>query len=270
MIISTRFSQLAFAFLQVARCLETGPQTILGPTIYPDIKVKEASAADAATISNITIEAFKALPHFHYFRQYFDLYPHDAFDCLKAVLNEALTWPNVTGYLGVVPAIESPHEDVAVSAAVWLLPASAETVAPIMLDAITLVEMPQSDIICRNRDVNRTRAADFMRQNNKAEQRYLNDVYPEEQQLYLSSLATLPAYQGHDIAGHLLRKGLNLIDDVPSYSWPRELYATLMATKMGEPLYFENGYESIKNITIYALDTKEEFVFDVMVKQLRP
>merc|ERR1711939_558307 len=117
------------AFLWVARCLETGPQTILGPTTYPDIKVKEASAADAATISNITTGAFKALPHFRYFRQYFDLYPHDASDCLKAVLNEALTWPNVTGYLGVVPAIEPPHEDVAVSAAVWLLPASVRVSA---------------------------------------------------------------------------------------------------------------------------------------------
>lgn len=57
------------------------------------------------------------------------------------------------------------------------------------------------------------------------------------------------ALQGHDIAGHLLRKGLGMAHKIPRHRLPNSLFATLIATQMGEPLDRENGYRLI-NIMI--------------------
>jgi ribosomal protein S18 acetylase RimI-like enzyme len=260
---------IAFASLPLSPTALVG-QVALELPLYPDIKVREATVADAAIISNITIEAFSEVPYFRYFRQFFKQYPHDAFNCLEGQLRRILTRPNVTGHIAFAPAIEPPHRQIPVSAAVWTLSETVNVVDSDFLVAAPFVGLARTDQVCKNRDVNKTRAIDFFEQFQRLHQRYLDDVYPLEQQLYLASIATLPAYQGHDIAGHVLRRGLAMVNDTPSDRLPDKLYATLTATPMGEPLYRDNGYESIKNITIRTLDDEERFRFDVMVQQLRP
>lgn len=168
-----------------------------------------------------------------------------------------------------MPANKPPHEEIPVSAALWTIPdalgrSPSDTPAP-------LGPLLQSDNpSCPHRDHNLTRTLDAERQFQLQKQRYLDDLYPQQQQMYLESIATLPAYQGHDLAGDVLRKGLSMVHTVPDHRLPSSLYATLIATPAGEPLYWDNAYSSIANMTIYALDSDEEFRFDVMIKQLRP
>lgn len=252
---------VAFAALPLAIAVVDGNQLPL----FPQIEVRRASSADAAIITNITIAAFRDLASFRYVRQFYDQYPQDTFDCLHAEVLKELDRPerDVVGHLGLVPANEESHEKTAVSASLWKLPRSSSS--PGMAEALINTFFNDE---CKNRDLNLTRAVDAQRQLVREKQRYLDDVYPEDQQLYLGSIGTIPAYQGHDIAGHVLRAGLAMVDN-DAYKH-RSLYATLMATPAGEPLYRENGFTSIKNISIRALDNYGPFRFDVMVKQLRP
>jgi hypothetical protein len=167
-------------------------------------------------------------------------------------------------HIGMVAAHEAPHEMTAVSASLWEL-FTPDSTPVAKVSVIELLTFPHG--ACQLRDFNQTRAVDAQRQMDQAKQHYLDDDYPQSQQAYLASIGTLPAYQGHDIAGHVLRQGLRTIMEDPQS--PTPLFATLLATPAGEPLYFENGYRSIENVTIYALDKEQSFVFDVMVKQLR-
>lgn len=265
---------LTLVTVTLAASAAKSPQRPLELPLASQVEVRRATSSDSAVFSSIIIAAFKDAPEFKYVHQFFDEYPHDQFDCLNDLLKDALSWPAVMAHLGLVRANEPPRDTVAVSAALWILPdsmrndssAAASSTNPIS----QLNTLSVTIEACKNRDINETRALDYIRQFDGLTKRYLDDVYPEDRQLYLNVIGTLPAYQGHDIAGHLLREGLRSVDDVPDDKLPEALYATLSATVAGEPLYRDNSYTSIKNITIHALDGIGDFRFDIMVKQLRP
>lgn len=238
-----------------------------------DVEVRRATSADAEIFANITIAAFQEAPVWKYLHQFQDQYPHDTYDCLVEILQDGLAWPNIMAHLGFVASHEPPHEKVAVSAALWKLPKSLRKdtfsdMAPgaALLDGYRLL----TDNNCWTRDLNMTRAVDYNRHFKEDVQQPLDRLYPATQQLVLHLLGTLPAYQGQDIAGHLLRKGLTVPDSIPDENLPKALYATLAASTDGEPLYAENGYESIKNVTFTFLDGLGSDRFDIMAKRLRP
>lgn len=238
-----------------------------------EVEVRRATAADAEIFANITIAAFQESAIWKYLHQFQDQYPHDTYDCFVGMLRDGLSWPAIMAHLGFVASDDPPHDKIAVSAALWNLPkslrkdASPSDMAPgvSLLGGYGLLADK-----CRNRDFNVTRALDYSDKFDKYVDGPLGRLYPPRQQLLLQSIGTLPAYQGHDIAGHLLRKGLTTPDDIPDDKLPKALYATLAATTDGEPLYAENGYESFKNVTIHFLDGLGSERYDIMAKQLRP
>lgn len=141
--------------------------------------------------------------------------------------------------------------------------------------------LQRGDDACANRrDLNVTRAVAFQRRFEAEQKRWLDDRIPTRRQLYLDILATQPMYQGRDIAGELLREGIRdatargscegeAVDAGRKANGDDEaLWATLIATDAGEPLYSENRFQSRANITIKALDGDEKFRYDVMVRRL--
>ena len=267
--------KLAVALAAVAQSIAAPairPGAVQAP-LTPQVEIRRATPADSGVFVNITITAFQELEDWKYLHQFQDQYPYDTYDCVFGVLRDALSSPLIVAHLGVVPAAEPPHEKIAVSASLWKLP------EPVSQDTLPVNIVPAFSVLggwgnvveeCQQRDVNMTSGADFSEQFDRKVNRPLEHMYPPEQQLLLESIGTIPAYQGRDIAGHLLRKGLAAPEDMPDNEWPERLYATLAATTDGEPLYMENGYESIANATLTRLDGLGTTRFDIMSKQLRP
>ena len=111
---------------------------------------------------------------------------------------------------------------------------------------------------CTHKDENATRAADWDRKFGKAHNKYLNDVYGHDQ-FYLAVLATHPDFQHHGYGEQLVLSGIDMapILDLDT--------VTLIATPIGEPVYFSLGFRSIANISITSVDGDMAFPFDVMV-----
>ncbi|KPI39843.1 uncharacterized protein AB675_3427 [Cyphellophora attinorum] len=231
-----------------------------------EVTVRLASVDDARAIAEVILTAFADLPHIKYAYQHVN--PDNFKTLVKcATLNiaEGLKYAHIFAHVAV---LHTEKGDEAVSAAAWKMPwlllgveEPRETVGPFnpfsSMWATSFEECPGSAI-------NMTRAQLISDNLALAEERLLDDVHGSHQ-LYLSVIGTLPKYQGHDIAGGLLRQGIQhgLAQYPRSHS---SLYATLSATEPGEVLYFENGYTSIENISIPSLEGDQHFRFDVMEK----
>lgn len=276
MLLATKFAAIVVALLLpvTASTIRQGPVQQPLPSRL-EVEVRRATPTDSETFANIIIAAFQESATWKYLHQFQDQYPHDTYDCLVTMLRNGLSSPKIMAHLGVVRSDEPPHDKIAVSAAAWNLPKSLRKDASgSSSDAVPEVSLLKNYALladaCFGRDINVTRGLDFIHQNDKLVERPLEHLYPNSQQLLLKIIGTLPAYQGRDIAGHLLRKGLTAPDGIPNDKLPKALYATLAATTDGEPLYAENGYKSIKNATVYFLDGLGSARFDIMAKQLRP
>ena len=99
---------------------------------------------------------------------------------------------------------------------------------------------------------------DFDQKLSKAHNKYLNDVYGANQ-FYLAVLATHPDFQGHGYAERLVLSG---IDMAPTMGLD---VVTLIATPMGEPVYFSLGFQSIANFSVTSIDRDIAFPYDVMI-----
>jgi ribosomal protein S18 acetylase RimI-like enzyme len=231
-----------------------------------DVTVRLATVDDARSIAEIILTAFADLPHIKYVYQNINADNlKTLIKCLTLDLAEGLSYAHVFAHLGVVHTDDG--EEV-VSAAAWKMPwlllgveepyAAINPVSPFNFMPATSLEQ------CPGTAINTTRAEQINNGLGLAEERLLWDVYGSHQ-LYLAVIGTLPKYQGHDIAGRLLRQGIQ--HGLAKYPRSHDsLYATLSATEPGEVLYFENGYASIENISIPSLEGDQHFRFDVMEK----
>ncbi|KAI1625746.1 hypothetical protein EDD37DRAFT_316808 [Exophiala viscosa] len=111
---------------------------------------------------------------------------------------------------------------------------------------------------CTHKDENATRAADWDQKFSKEHNKYLNEVYGRNQ-FYLAALATHPDFQGREYGEQLVLSGLQMapILDLDT--------VTLIATPVGEPVYFSLGFRSVANISITSVGEDMVFPFDVMV-----
>ncbi|ETN38949.1 uncharacterized protein HMPREF1541_06991 [Cyphellophora europaea CBS 101466] len=240
--------------------------------LAPKPEIRRAKVTDYKDIARITVAAFRESPHFTYLHQFFDQYPNDTYVCFEEEAYVGLQHPRVVGHIATVPAKEPPHERLAVSAGLWVLPEwmdsdpSAASQTRRWSPMVSFLHGLRNE--CKERDINVTRALDWQPQWEVAD-KWLEDAYPEDEQLYLASLATLPDYQGHDYAGYVVREALREFKEFPEDGLPGDLYATLIATTAGEPLYFETGFQSLKNVTIDAVDKDESFRFDIMSLRVR-
>ena len=196
-----------------------------------------------------------------------DKYPKDHHDCFYEVTRKALGTPGVLAQVVLLPNITKPHNLTPIAAAIWVLPTAWPSEAGhehafSLFSTLMLAK-------CQHRDVNATRATDFLRQVNDAKKKYLDDVYAHRNQLYLDSLATHPDYQRQGAGSALVRSGVRIGRDVYGNE---NVTATLIATEAGEPLYRYLGWDSIRNFTVKSLDvvngTREEWRFDVMKYEL--
>jgi GNAT superfamily N-acetyltransferase len=99
---------------------------------------------------------------------------------------------------------------------------------------------------------------DFDQKFSKAQHKYLNDVYGSTQ-FYLAVLATHPDFQGRGYGEQLVLSG---IDMAPTLGLD---VVTLIATPMGEPVYFSLGFQSIANFSVTSIDGDMAFPYDVMI-----
>lgn len=240
-------------YLAFSAAEQTGQATLNAKL---DVRVRLAQPGDARAMAIVLLDAFAQNPYIQYLYQHANAENREiTIRCATDSIAEGLAHENAFGHIGLVRT--GAGEEV-VSTAAWITPSVAES-------SISFLLGEGSD--CPGPAVNLSRAENFTRQLESAEQRVLDDVYGEHQ-LYLAAIGTLPRYQGHDIAGELLRGGLKhglakVPDSIGS------LYATLAATPAGEPLYFENGYSSIENVSIASNEGDQHWRFDFMKRLMR-
>lgn len=230
-----------------------------------DVDVRLAGPNDARAIAEVLIDAFADSPHIKYVYQHAnDSNREVTLQCGTLSVAESLSHPNIYAHIGV---LHTEDGDKVVSASAWEAPWTTGT--PLSAGLLSLLGHGRSflELDCPGPAVNMTRAIHCGTLLSQAEQRLLDDVYGNHQ-LYLAAIGTLPKYQGHDIAGMLLREGIKHgMARVPESNGL--LYATLLATPAGEPLYFENHYRSIENVSIPSIEGDQHFRFDAMDKVLR-
>ena len=230
--------------------------------------LRNATITDAEAITSIILEAFFELPYIKYLYQFADDYPQDRHDCMYIDIHAALLIPDVLTQVALLPDNLEPHELVPVAVAIWSLPTLWQTSKNRFPFSWLLNPLASASAECKHRDLNMTRAQDWVEQFSKAD--HLDDIYPPSQQFYLNTLATHPDYQRHGAGGALVNAGLAL--GRKAYEG-ENVTATLIATEAGEPLYAHLEWESIDNFTISSLDEvdgkREEWRFDVMTHELR-
>ena len=232
-------------------------QRILSPDM--NFTVRLANPRDSSAIAKVLLEAFADLSYFRYVYQYLDQYWRETMDCFVCGVPTFFD-DNSFAHVGVV-------DDTAIVSMAFWDRASANDLS-LRTNAHSLALQLQGSshgCPCPSPAVNMTRAMHVSDGLGQEEQRLLNDVYGDHQ-LYLALLATLPSFQGHDFAGALLREGLRYGNKSTSIE---PLYATLSATEPGEPLYLQNGYASIHNVTVPSIEEDQTFRWDLMVRPLR-
>ncbi|KAK5454987.1 hypothetical protein LTS15_005707 [Exophiala xenobiotica] len=212
--------------------------------------LRNATSDDAAAIANVLSAAFDPSPPFQYRYQFRDKYPVEHWRCTYESVLQALAVPFLTLQVIVLPENRGLGDGSLVSVAGWLDPRGLSRQDWNSGHALASK--------CSHKDENSTRAADFDQKFSKAQHKYLNDVYGSNQ-FYLAVLATHPDFQGRGYGEQLVLSG---IDMAPTLGLD---VVTLIATPMGEPVYFSLGFQSIANFSVTSIDGDMAFPYDVMI-----
>lgn len=223
---------------------------------------RNATIHDVDDITTVIIDAFKPSPVFKYIRQFAD------------EAGEKYTWTcQRDGYLALfqqhaadyrfqvitVPESTSVSGEKVVSVSVWdvsrtehhrddVLPLSS--LSPLLGRSMSQI----SGFNCSaHLDMNLTRAVHYQHFMEDAERKYLAE--PFGAQLYLGLLATHPSWDGNGFAAQHLRWGKAQLERLREQPGGR-LPMTLLATPAGYPLYIDEGFQGLKNITMERLDGK--------------
>ncbi|KAK4946316.1 hypothetical protein LTR10_014514 [Elasticomyces elasticus] len=218
--------------------------------------LRNATIADVSAIVDIVDAAFSPSAPTKYRYQFKDKYPQEHRRCMYEAYLEVFDPEYVYVQVIELPASSGRGDSKPVSVAAW----------------VDGKKVPTSDMQgwnqwnsgsalsskCTHKDENATRAADWQQKFAKEHNKYLNDVYGHNQ-FYLAVLATHPDFQGRGYGEQLVLSGIEMapILDLDT--------VTLIATPVGEPVYFSLGFRPIANISITSVDEDMAFPFDVMV-----
>lgn len=78
-------------------------------------------------------------------------------------------------------------------------------------------------------------------------------------QFYLAALGTHPDFQHRGYGEQLVLHGIDMAEMLGLDK------VTLIATPLGEPVYFSLGFQSIANFSVSSVDGDMDFPYDVMV-----
>lgn len=235
---------------------------------------RNATIDDIDDITTVLIDAFKPSPVFKYIRQFADEAGEEyIWTCEREELL-ALFQQHAGDYrfqVITVPESTSLSGEKVVSVSVWDVSRTEYhrddedgppliTLSPLLgysLSKTTYSSVEYSHVSGFNcsahLDMNLTRANHLHQVLEDAEHRFL--IEPLGAQLYLGLLATHPSWDGNGFAAQHLRWGkaqLELLRKPTGESLPM----TLLATPAGYPLYIEEGFRGLKNITTERLDGK--------------
>lgn len=243
-------------------------------------RFRNATIDDIDDITTVAIDAFKPSPVFKYLRQFGD------------EVGEEYTWTcQREGYLALfqqhpadyrfqvitVPEPTSPSGEKVVSVSVWDVSRtqlhrddelSSTSLSPLLGHSMSQTAHSSashrhvSGFNCSaHLDMNLTRAAHYQQFMEDAERKYLAE--PFGAQLYLGLLATHPSWDGNGFAAQHLRWGKEQLEELRKQPGAR-LPMTLLATPAGYPLYIDEGFKGLKNITMERLDGKGIFWHEAM------
>lgn len=238
---------------------------------------RNATVDDIDDITTVWMDAFKPSPIFSYIRQFADGVGEEYTWTCQRDWFLAVFQQHAVDYrfqVITVPESASPSGQKAVSFSVWDLSQtehgrhdewSLTSLAPFIAQAShSGADNTQhaSGFNCSaHLDTNLTRAVHFQQMVEDAECRYL--VKPFGPQLQLALLATHPSWDGHGFAAQHLQWGKTQLDQLGEELSSR-LPITLMATPAGFPLYIDEGFKGLKNVTLERLDGKEAFWYEAM------
>ncbi|KAI7785416.1 gnat family [Diaporthe eres] len=243
-------------------------------------RFRNATIDDLDDITTVAIEAFKPSPLFNYIRQFAD------------EVGEEYTWTcQREGYLALfqqhaaeyrfqvitVPEPTSLTGEKVVSVSVWDVSRTQHhrddelsliSLSPLLGHSTSQTTHSSANYghasgfnCSAHLDMNLTRIAHYQQYMEDAEHKYLAE--PFGAQLYLGLLATHPSWDGNGFAARHLRWGkaqLELLRKQPGARLPM----TLLATPAGYPLYIDEGFKGLKNVTMERLDGKGLFWHEAM------
>lgn len=245
-------------------------------------RFRNATIDDIDDITTVMIDAFKPSPVFKYIRQFADEAGEEYIWTCQREGYLALFQQHAADYrfkVVTVPDSASLSGEKAVSVSVWDVSRTKDhaddqdelpriSLSPLL--GYSLSKTTHSSANYRHDsgfncsahlDMNLTRAIHFQQIMDDAEHRYLTE--PLGAQLYLDLLATHPSWDGNGFAAQHLRWGkaqLELLRKPNGDSLPM----TLLATPAGYPLYIDEGFRGLKNITMERLDGKGLFWHEAM------
>lgn len=243
-------------------------------------KFRNATIDDIDDIATVLIDAFKPSPVFKYIRQFADEAGEEyTWTCQREGYRD-LFQEHAADYrfqVITVPESTSLSGEKVVSVSVWDISRTEHhrdgelplaSLSPLLSHSLSRTTYSNADYkhvsgfnCSAHLDMNLTRAYHYQHFMEDAERKYLAE--PFGAQLYLGLLATHPSWDGNGFAAQHLHWGKAQLELLRRPSGDR-LPMTLLATPAGYPLYVEEGFRELKNITMERLDGKGVFWHEVM------
>lgn len=261
------------SFLWLSICLVPASLALSFASSTAPFSFRNATIDDLDDIATVWIDAFKPSPIFSYIRQFVDEVGEQyTWTCQRDRLL-ALFQQQAADYrfqVITVPESASPLGEKVVSVSVWDFSRTEhhrhdETALTSLLPFVahsSTDSTHNSGFNCSaHLDMNLTRAIHFQHVVEDAERRYL--IEPFGSQLSLALLATHPSWDGHGFASQHLHWGKAQLEPLRGQARGR-LPITLLATPAGFPLYLDEGFKELGNITFERLDGKGAFWYEAM------
>lgn len=217
----------------------------------PRAVFRDLRTDDIPAITRVFVDAFAPGELYHYLAPDLQGHEEELARCMEVKIAQLWKARDRETTFGKVVAVGD--EDVPVSFSIWNIRTHAARGARSWTTQTGLVSMVKECTTLPG--VNMTRAIDYDKQEAAIIHREIDTAYPR--QLYLNLLATHPRWDGHGFAARHLRWGKHKSHELPgklqaatAARWP----VTLLATPAGYPLYSAEGFESVRNVTIYMLD----------------
>lgn len=233
---------------------------------------RNATIDDVDDITTVIIDAFKPSPVFKYIRQFADEAGEEYTWTCQREDYLALFREHATDYrfqVITVPESTSLSGEKVVSFSVWDVSRTEHhrdgelpltSLSPLLSHSLSRTTYSNAEYrhpsgfnCSAHLDMNLTRAYHFQHFMEDAERKYLAE--PFGAQLYLGLLATHPSWDGNGFAAQHLRWGKAQLELLKRPSGDR-LPMTLLATPAGYPLYVDEGFRGLKNLTMERLDGK--------------
>lgn len=222
--------------------------------------LRNATLSDAPGITTIFLSAFASFPTTKYLYQFRDKYPKEHRQCMQENIERIFANPRYhTQVIDAPDDRENENEDKDIplaAVAIWSRPSTANTTTRRLKAQIL-----STTTTCLHRDLNLTRALDYIAKARILQQRSIDDFFGASQ-LYLEDLATYPSYQSRGAGTRLVESGLTRARKEGLGN------VTLLAQPTAETFYLRLGFERWGWVGIESVDGDREFRFVVMAKEV--